>query len=320
MELAGQIMIDILLATYNGEKYIKDLLNSLKAQNYQGWRLIVSDDCSTDSTVNIIKDFQQNVLNDVEIHINDNPTGSAKANFFRLFNFAKSPYVMLCDQDDVWLKDKINITLVAMQKMEKMYGSNTPILVNSDLLVVDSDLKIIDPSFFHYSNYKKIFTLQQQIVFNKITGCTVMINKSLLQYLNKKTIDTSKITMHDSWLALIALCFGKLFFINKALVYYRQHETNSVGAPNVRNIRHMLKKLVDKKNNSRSNLGHIIEISHFCKVYSNELACHPHKDLLYKYANLISDSSNEYRKFCIKNGVLKDSIYRAIAQILFAQR
>ena len=313
-------MVDIMLATYNGEKYIGELLKSLEDQTFKNWRLIVADDGSTDMTVEIIKNYAKSSNHEVEIHINRIPTGQAKANFFSMFRYVQSPYAMFCDQDDVWLEQKIEKTMNAMLEMEKVYGSAVPILIHCDLKVVSSELKIIDESFFHYSNYAKSFSLNEQLVLNKVTGCTVMINKALLEYLLDRDFDTSKIMMHDSWIALIAQCFGKMQFIDDGLILYRQHGVNSVGAQNTRSFKYVLDKIRNTKENSLSNLSHIIEVKYFSEVYGHVLVDNKYRDLIIGYGDLINCSKREYRRYCINNRVLKEPIARALAQLLFAHR
>ena len=313
-------MIDILLASYNGEEYIGELLQSLENQSFKEWRLIAADDRSTDRTLEILRQFAASSSHEVEIHVNQLPTGSAKANFFSMFQYVRSPYVMLCDQDDVWLERKIEKTMDAMNEMETSCGASVPILVHSDLRVVDRDLGTIEESFFRYSNYKNSFSLREQLALNKVTGCTVMFNRALLEYLLNREFDTSKIQMHDSWLALIARCFGKVRFVDEGLILYRQHGVNSVGAQNARSLRYILKKIGSFKDNSYSNLGHIIEVEYFCEVYGQLLADTPYRDLLLGYASLREGSRGAYRRYCLKNRILKEPFTRAAAQLLFAQR
>ena len=311
-------MIDVLLALYNGEKYLNELLNSLENQTYKEWRLIAADDGSKDSTVEIIQDFAKKSGHEIELHINSNPTGSAKANFMNLINYAKSPYVMFCDQDDVWLDDKIEITLEKMIETEKIYGTETPVLINTDLKVVDSELNIIDESFSHYLDTDKNFTLREQLVLNKVAGCSIMFNKSLCEYIQRKKIDASKILMHDSWVMLIALCFGHVNVVDKSTILYRQHSSNSVGANDVRKFSYVIKRIFSRGDNAKQNMDHINDAKYFYETYRDELENNPDKNLIKNYSELANKSRNAYRLFCIKNKVLKTPFKRAIGQLIFA--
>ena len=100
-------MITIIMAVYNGQEYIREQLESLKDQTYTEWRLVIRDDRSSDKTAEIVKKFSDEVEQEVIFKVNEKPSGSAKNNFALLINDAKeSDYVMFCDQDDIWKKDR----------------------------------------------------------------------------------------------------------------------------------------------------------------------------------------------------------------------
>lgn len=232
--------IDILMATYNGEQYIKEQLKSIENQTYKNWYLIISDDCSTDNTMSIIKEFKNQYPTKVNIIDNTKSSGSAKNNFFNLFKYSKNKYVACCDQDDVWLDNKLEIMYNALKEEEKQFDKRTPILVYSDLMVVDCDLNIIDKSFFDYSQLRKrIRGVNDLLIENSITGCAMMFNSNLKEYL-LKPYNLDKIIMHD-WLAgLVAYSFGAAIFINQPLVKYRQHGDNSVGANSPKKVSNLI--------------------------------------------------------------------------------
>lgn len=140
-------MVTILLATLNGEDYLKAQLESIAAQTYENWQLVVGDDGSTDDTISIIEEFSEKHPDQVTIIKNDPPQGSAKDNFISLLRNSYGPYFMFCDQDDVWKPDKIYLTLQKMESLEARYGDKIPILVHSDLSVADSNLEMIAESF-----------------------------------------------------------------------------------------------------------------------------------------------------------------------------
>ena len=137
-------MIEILLATYNGEKYLEEQLASIENQTYKNWRLRVHDDQSVDATWRILKDFQKKHGEEKVILKKNIPaSGGSKNNFIGLIQASDADYMMCCDQDDVWHKDKIEKTYRRMRQMEKRYGKDLPLLVYTDLKVVDSDLNEI---------------------------------------------------------------------------------------------------------------------------------------------------------------------------------
>lgn len=218
-------MVTILLAVYNGEKYLKAQIESILSQSFKDFKIIIRDDGSTDKSVDIIN-YYCNEYPDKISCMGGDPTGSAKLNFAELLDSCEADYIMFCDQDDVWLPTKIEKTLAAMQLAED--DGKTPVLVHTDLKVVDNQLCEISPSFFEFQKlYQSDITLPKLLVQNYVTGCTVMINRALRQKCGKIPQDC---IMHDWWLALVAILFGKLICINEPTMLYRQHSDNQVGA------------------------------------------------------------------------------------------
>lgn len=312
-------MIDILLATFNGGEYLQELLDSLERQTYKDWRLIVSDDCSSDNTIEILENFRRNSSHDVEIHINKNPFGKAKKNFFHLIQLVNNEYAMFCDQDDVWLDNKIDSCMELMKETERKYGSDIPILIHTDLSVVDEQLKTIDNSFYHYSRYNLDFSLGHSLILNTTVGCTVLMNRKLIS-MAKRNCNIDRVLMHDSWVTLIATTFGISEFVNKSTILYRQHIGNSVGAPNANNIRYKIKRFLDAQLIKSSDMGHIIEADEFYKTFEQELVGNKNQQLLNAYRSLIDQSRTQYRRVCIKYKILKYPMTRTIAQLLYCHK
>ncbi len=217
----------ILMSTYQGEKYLAEQLESIIAQDLKDWTLLIRDDGSTDETLAIIHQF---VKNDDRIQFLTDQLGNLKPakSFSVLMSHAKprtEPFIFFADQDDVWLPNKLQLGVSALEKQEK----EEPVLVFSDLCVVDKNLKVIHPSFLRYEKLKpnKTSPLHTLLIHNYITGCTVGINRALLD-LTCPVPET--VIMHDWWCALCAAVFGKILFINEATVLYRQHSQNDVGS------------------------------------------------------------------------------------------
>lgn len=214
--------VDILLATYNGEAYIREQIDSLLGQTYRDIRVIVRDDGSTDATREIVAEY----AGKIEI-IFDHENLGPQQNFARLMRFSTGEYIMFCDQDDVWKSDKVENSLKCMKQLEAAWG-NIPLLVHTDLCVVDKDLEVLAPSFWEYVKLNpKNNTLNRLIVQNVVTGCTMLMNRALLEL--SKNIPKEAV-MHDWWIALVAAAFGKIAFLDEATIYYRQHGKNQVGA------------------------------------------------------------------------------------------
>lgn len=237
-------MIDILLATYNGEEYLADQLDSILSQTNESWRLIIHDDGSTDNTIGIVKNYQQCFPDKIDFIEDKIITGSAKQNFLHLMSLSEASYVMFCDQDDVWLKDKVQLSLDAMKQAE-LKNSNLPIVVHSDLTIVDCQKKIVADSMFKYQGLEKENnSLLDLLAKNNVTGCTMMINRLAC---NASLPVSSKAIMHDWWIASRVMgAGGKIYFIDEPTILYRQHDNNCVGAVKV-GLWHYSKKLLNLK-------------------------------------------------------------------------
>lgn len=142
--------LDILLAVRNGEKYLPALLDSLFSQEFQDFMIVASDDGSTDATLNVIKAYQDRFPERIRVLKFDRAAGSARGNFARLLEACTADFAMFCDQDDIWLPQKITLTLARARAAEAEYGVDTPILVHTDLTVVDEHLSVLSPSLWQY--------------------------------------------------------------------------------------------------------------------------------------------------------------------------
>lgn len=232
-----QEKIDILLATYNGEKYLKEQIDSILNQTYSNFRLLISDDCSKDDTKKILEEYEKKD-NRIKVFYQEKNLGYVK-NFEFLLKQVESSIYALSDQDDVWLPEKIEKTYNKL----KQTGSD---LVFTDLEVVNENLETIYPSFNDYmlltrkiKKYKESFLLQY--LYNCITGCTLMSKKEFLDKIIPIPV-SSKYVIHDTWIGLIVSLYGKIEYLDEKTVRYRQHGNNQVGAGK---ISHKLNKLND---------------------------------------------------------------------------
>ncbi len=220
-------MVDILMATYNGEKFIKEQIDSIIAQTYQDWNLYIHDDGSTDNTVAVIKTYV-----DSRIHLIDDNVrfGNSTRNFLYLIeNCVTSDYFMFSDQDDFWLPNKIQVTLDELIKLED--GDKTvPICVGTDLKVVDSSLNVIDSSFYNYSKFISNSDFSTLLIENVFTGCTMCMNKVVVSYIKKLNSFYDNIIQHDWFIALICASEGYISQLPISTMLYRQHGNNEVGA------------------------------------------------------------------------------------------
>lgn len=223
-------MIDIVLATYNGQTFLADQIQSI--QQCIGYkklisRFIIVDDGSTDNTLNIIKAL---ALQDskIELHLNTSDLHGPSHNFSFGLNKTTADYIMLSDQDDVWLPEKIERSLHKIQSLSEP-SSSTPLLVFTDKIIVDDSLNVLCDSYFELKNIPKTWhlTFKQLCQQNVVSGCTVLFNRSLLEI---ALPIPEKAYMHDWWLALVASRCGQIAFIDKPLIKYRQHDGNTIGA------------------------------------------------------------------------------------------
>lgn len=216
--------IDILMATYNGEAYLKDQLDSILNQSYKDFRLLISDDASKDSTVEILKEYS---AKDKRINIFEQKEnlGIIK-NFEFLMNQVENEYFMFSDQDDIWDKYKIEKSLNRMKETDSDF-------VYCDLEVVDENMNTSHKSYWKLKGFerkvKKYNNFKSLYLNNYITGSTMLVKQNMLNKI-LPLVQSSKYILHDYWVALVASKNGKMSYLNETLVKYRQHKNNEIGS------------------------------------------------------------------------------------------
>lgn len=221
--------IEILLATYNGEQYIAEQIESIMLQTYENWILSINDDGSTDATTTIVKSIA-NTEQRINLKSLQNNRHDAAGNFLALLADSNAPYIMFCDQDDVWDQNKIALQMDAMKAAEALYGADNPLLIFTDSSVVDKERKVINPSFASTVPFKpENVTLAQLMVDNVAQGCSMLINRPLIKKMLKYPLPNS-FPMHDYWAIVLATIFGRIKFLPTSTIDYRQHELNVCGA------------------------------------------------------------------------------------------
>lgn len=219
--------VDILLATFEGSKYLEEQLESILAQSHLYLHLWVRDDGSSDQTLSILQKWTQTYPQKMTLLPTKEHFG-VKGNFSELMKQSQAPYIMFADQDDKWLPNKVEVSLNQLKTMETQYGPHLPLLVHTDLKVVDHNLETIANSFWRYAGLKpKQASLNRLLSQNIITGCTILMNRALV---NSAYPIPKEAIMHDWWLALIASCLGHIQFIDQPTLLYRQHNSNDIGA------------------------------------------------------------------------------------------
>ena len=218
--------IAILLATYNGEEYLSEQLDSLYHQTFKEWIVYVHDDGSTDKTPSILKEYASKYNNLV---ILDYPCQHcAKDNFLSLLQRVDADYYLFCDQDDKWRPDKIERQMARIKEIE--HGNpGKPVMVFSDLQVVDRNMNMIHDSFWRVECIlpEHLTTFDKGGAIEFVTGCTMLFNK---QAKENVIFPATNAVMHDSWITLCVLRSGGVISaLYEPLVYYRQHGSNALG-------------------------------------------------------------------------------------------
>ena len=301
--------VEILLATYNGEQYLREQLDSILNQDYDNWIVRAADDASTDHTYQILEEYRERYPHKFIVEKNQKGFGCAKKNFMNLIKNSFGDYVMCCDQDDVWLPNKISLTLEEMKKTE---SGDMPVLVHTDLKVVDSKLQVLSESFFNHSNFRKEFELNEILIQNFVTGCTTMMNRKLADLMSQIN-DCDKILMHDWVAAVLATAVGKVGFVDTPTMLYRQHAINSVGAK-----RYGFALFVEKVKSAKmkqSLIDTTMQAGKIVEMYKDILDEEKFA-LIHQYAKLWKKNKLQRVCFYIKNRVLKKGLPRKICQLI----
>jgi len=208
-------LVSIVMATYNGEKFLREQLDSIYSQTYKNMEVVVCDDCSTDSTVEILEEYKQKYC--LKYYINEKNLGYTK-NFEKAASLCKGEFIAFSDQDDIWFPEKIETLLRNIENN---------LLIFSDALVINSNKEIICNSRYDYmgnlENVKPKY--YHDFIKKNVLGCTILINKNLLNY----ALPFKKTTGHDNWLISIAIKLNSIIFTDKQLIKYRIHGGNVSG-------------------------------------------------------------------------------------------
>lgn len=309
--------VAICMATYNGSKYLKEQIESIIGQSYKEWILFVRDDGSRDDTVSILKRYCSYYPEKI-IMIEDKSIkgGSSKKNFAAILDFVSKNYdfnyFMFSDQDDVWLPEKIQICLERIRQCEQ--NGNEPILIHSDLKVVDERLNILGESFISYRALdveKK--DLNHLLVQNNVTGCTMFWNKAL----NSKILLTDdNIAMHDWWIALVAATFGQIVFESQPTILYRQHSDNVVGATKVNSIGFILNRLMGNNHVKKTLRMSFEQAEDFEKKYHNELSDEK-KKILNDFIHIRNCTKVKRIILAVQGHYLKQGLVQIIGELMY---
>lgn len=309
----------VLMATYEGERYICQQMDSILGQTLKELKLMVSDDGSKDKTREILKEYRNQYPDRIVLkhrvqegdYQNKEQVSGAAMNFFWLLAQASGDYILFSDQDDVWKREKAEKLLKHMKKLEKRLGKDYPILVHSDMEVTDEDLNMIAPSFFDYQHCNpKRTSFAEVLVENPVTGGGAMINKALADLLLKVP---EACYMHDWWITLTASCFGTISCIREPLYQYRQHENNILGAKatgSLEDIKQWTKRQAQVEENYRKMFA---QAAAFGKMYYEQMSTEQ-KNILRSFLALPLQSPAGRLHNIVKNRFFKTSLIQTLAQ------
>lgn len=223
--------IAVLMSTYNGSRYLREQIDSILAQKDVNVRLIVRDDGSDDNTLDILKEYAQSGKLQWYNGENLKPLGSF---MHLLFNCPESDYYSFSDQDDVWLTDKLSKSVKRMIDVETS-NPDKPIIVHTDMSVVDSELSITSKSFWDNNGIRPdiLKTFEMLACYNGVNGCTLLMNNAARNLIKEKYFLQS-LFIHDVMCSLIVSANGGIIeYVDEPTLLYRQHEGNVVGADHI---------------------------------------------------------------------------------------
>ena len=313
----SQFTIDVLLATYNGEHFLAQQLDSVLAQTFQDFSILVRDDGSKDATLKILKSYQKKHPKKIKIIEDDLGNIGVTQNFNTLMQHSTAKYMCFCDQDDNWFNNKLDVSLHEIKKLE-IGNTEIPCLIYSDMQVINEQNEIVHKSLWKiHKTFAKYFTFNRLLVYNIPFGCTMMINQSLAKLacpIGKHAI------YHDHWLALIIAAFGKFKAINQPLMFLRNHANNTSYRIKLSFTKRMLKKIKNAVTKTQHKYWlnlRIEQAKDFKNCYQEKL----NKKDLHTLDEFISieKHSGFGRKFAyVKNGFFKPDFLQTLKMILKA--
>jgi|SRR5579871_1902817 len=221
--MAPPARIQVLLAVYNGARYLEAALESLCAQDFQDWSVLVRDDGSQDGTQAMLEKWQNRLGTRLQILPNpENINLGMNKNYSRLLAASTAPYITVISHDDTYRPNKLSLTLAAMEKREAEVGTNRPILVYTDQVVVNERMEVLAASHWKHVGWHppKRSPLGRLLVHSAICGGTCLMNRALIRLLGERPL------CEDVWIALVAAAFGDLVPLAAQTVNFRWHTSN----------------------------------------------------------------------------------------------
>lgn len=224
-------LLSVAMCTYNGARFIEAQLRSIAAQTLLPDELVVCDDGSTDATAALVRDFAMAAPFAVQLVGDDRRLGVVR-NFERALRRARGRYVALADQDDIWSPSRLEVGIGALRSAERSAAADRPVLVHSDMRVIDAEGAEVEPSFFRRRGFRARHPrpLRELVLQNYVTGCSVLVNRAVVEL---ALPFPASISIHDWWLALVAAAAGAIVTLPQPTVGYRLHAANVIGVKRV---------------------------------------------------------------------------------------
>ena len=298
-------MTDILLATFDSERFLAAQLDSLLAQTDYDWRLLVRDAGSTDATVEILARY---AAKDPRIVTIPGGSSGARGSFAALLAASTAPYSMFCDHDDVWMADKVERSIGRLKELEKSLPAGMPALVFTDAVVTDESLAELSPSFFARSHLDPSRIVPNELVFQNVApGCSMAFNAALRE---KALPIPETAVMHDHWMMLVASVFGRIECIREPSFLYRQHGDNVLGSPKV-GARYFLRRLAQGRAAQRARLyANVRQARAFAERFGGEAP-----ECLHAAGRLDEMGFFARRAAIVRHGLFKCGIMRNIGTL-----
>lgn len=294
------------MSTYNGEKYLKEQLDSLVKQDLLPTKIIIRDDGSNDDTVNLLEDYASK-YSFIEYYCGKN-IGPAKS-FFELINKCEDyDYYALCDQDDVWFKDKLSSAINILEKQD----NNVPLLYAGRFILTDEKLNSLN------SNVSKLYSFNDfahSLIYHTAPGCTFVFNNEARKQIIKYDVNKEYCVIHDAIIHKVVTMFGLMILDEEPHMYYRQHKNNVYGltAKKTTEFFHRINNFLNGTvRNYRSNTAKSL-----LNVYGNECSKENNHllDIVANYSNNKELKSELLNNQCFKSNTINDLFFRILVLI-----
>ncbi len=308
--------VDILLATYNGEKFLDEQFRSIFEQEFHDFRIVVRDDGSTDQTLNILAKWKGLYPQKIEIIEDDLKNLGPTQNFNRLMEFSRAPYICFSDQDDKWHPSKLSLQMQKILEVEDNYP-DIAVMVFCDLVLCDDQLNIISTSLMEKDRLDETALGPHQLLMQNVPyGCATIINRKLLEIASP--ID-QRALLHDHWLSIISSLTGKIAFLDEALIYHRVHDSNASRSAS-EHKKEAAKDLRSKVNNQNFHNYLFKQVDQAQAVLER---LHPdlndeQQSMLRDFISLKTTKGFKRKWLIVKNRFFKNTIYHTIKLIIRA--